>query len=245
MDTLVELHDALALHGADVNGRRKAPLRERLLALVEEEEEAAEDRRFAEFGDVGDEAGNAARYEARDEAGLQPQVGEEGEHLEFDAAAAPRQGRDVPRRESKGAFLPRLSSRQLPTPAQRPAARPAAFTTPPSAAIAAEAAPRTAAARETFARANAAVAAAAAASAAAAGAAPPKLQMTPEVLRPSKIQRGDYVIHKSFGIGRFEGLYKKREVTIQWDEEGNEFEFQASSKYSHREHSHSKYSHSK
>ena len=96
-----------------------------------------------------------------------------------------------------------------------------------------QAAPRTAAARETFARADAAVAAAAAASAAKAAAASgapapaPKLQMTPEVLKPSKIQRGDYVIHKAFGIGRFEGLYKKREITIQWDDDGNEFEFQA------------------
>ena len=41
------------------------------------------------------------------------------------------------------------------------------------------------------------------------------------MLAPSKIQRGDYVIHKAFGIGRFEGLYKKREITIQWDEDGN------------------------
>ena len=43
----------------------------------------------------------------------------------------------------------------------------------------------------------------------AAQAAPPeKLKLTPEVLAPSKIQRGDYVIHKAFGIGRFEGLFK-------------------------------------
>ena len=45
------------------------------------------------------------------------------------------------------------------------------------------------------------------------------------MLKPSKIQRGDYVIHKAFGIGRFEGLYKKREITIQWDEDGNERAF--------------------
>ena len=47
MDTLVELHARLALHGADFPGRRKAPLRNRLLELLEEEE-AAERRRFAE-----------------------------------------------------------------------------------------------------------------------------------------------------------------------------------------------------
>ena len=51
MDTLAELHDRLALHGADVPGRRKVPLRNRLLELLEEEEEAAEERRFAEFGE--------------------------------------------------------------------------------------------------------------------------------------------------------------------------------------------------
>ena len=47
LDTLVELHARLALHGADFPGRRKAPLRNRLLELLEEEE-AAERRRFAE-----------------------------------------------------------------------------------------------------------------------------------------------------------------------------------------------------
>jgi len=34
MDTLVELHARLALHGADFPGRRKAPLRNRLLELL-------------------------------------------------------------------------------------------------------------------------------------------------------------------------------------------------------------------
>ena len=100
MDTLAELHDRLALHGADFPGRRKVPLRNRLLELLEEEEEAAEERRFVEFGE---EAGNEARYDAREEAGLQSQVSEQGEFMEFDAAAAPRQGGDVPRREQKGA----------------------------------------------------------------------------------------------------------------------------------------------
>jgi len=153
-------------------------------------------------------------------------VSEQGEFVEFDAAAAPRQAGgqgNLPRREPNGAFAPRPRSMRAPE-------------------AAAEAGPRTAAAREAFARADAAVAAAQAAAAAqeaasapgnapgnasGAPAPPPKLQMTPEVLKPSKIQRGDYVIHKAFGIGRFEGLYKKREITIQWDEDGNEFEFQA------------------
>ena len=37
MDTLVELHARLALHGADFPGRRKAPLRNRLLELSRSE----------------------------------------------------------------------------------------------------------------------------------------------------------------------------------------------------------------
>ena len=113
MDTLAELHARLALHGADFPSRRKLPLRNRLLELLEEEEEAAEERRFAEFGE---EAGNEARYEAREEAGLQSQVSEEGEFMEYDAAAAPRQGGDVPRREQRNFFVPRLSSTQMPSP---------------------------------------------------------------------------------------------------------------------------------
>ena len=55
----------------------------------------------------------------------------------------------------------------------------------------------------------------------------PPPQLAPVVLKPSKIQRGDFVIHKRYGVGRFEGLFQKREITIQWDEEGNEFEFHA------------------
>ena len=116
MDTLVELHARLALHGADFPGRRKAPLRNRLLELLEEEE-AAERRRFAEEEEEeeargAEEDGEEARYEAREEAGLQPQVSEQGEFVEFDAAAAPRQAGgqgNLPRREPNGAFAPRPS----------------------------------------------------------------------------------------------------------------------------------------
>ena len=205
MGTLVELHAALDAQGADVEGRRKAPLRDRLLALlVEAEEEAAGDR---------DED------EDEDESGLQHELGE-GEVVEFDAAAAPPR-RGLPRRESAGAFLPRRARTSSASdqdghsssPAWPPSAAPpsaAAAGAAPPLAFAAAAAPLSPA----FAAASALVTASAL-SAPHPSAPKPALQLTPEVLKPSKIQRGDYVIHKAFGIGRFEGLYKKREITIQ------------------------------
>ena len=50
-------------------------------------------------------------------------------------------------------------------------------------------------------------------------------EFVPQVLKPSKIQRGDYVIHKSYGIGRFDGLFQREEITTTWDDEGNEIEY--------------------
>ena len=50
-------------------------------------------------------------------------------------------------------------------------------------------------------------------------------EFIPQVLKPSKIQRGDYVIHKSYGIGRFDGLFQREEITMTWDDDGNEIEY--------------------
>ena len=50
-------------------------------------------------------------------------------------------------------------------------------------------------------------------------------EFVPQVLKPSKIQRGDYVIHKSYGIGRFDGLFQREEITTTWDDDGNEIEY--------------------